>query len=209
MNERDRSLVVVIASGQGRAGGALRRRFDAVRAHEPGVAEGTARGHGAGGIFITVDRPHTWSISCAYQVSVDRLVFVDAIGSSPEPQGGPGAGRLCRYAVPHRQPPGDHCGRKSGRSRLADKVDFVMIDNLAALLPSTAMPGGGVRQQLRLDHDRPLNAWSVGRGQERNGCCTIRCCPRGRYHLLAGDHGAVDRRLDAVRRTISRPILKV
>lgn len=143
MNERDRHLVCTAMASLGpRTSGAVLFDADSTQFVRMNLVllKGLLEDKGLEGIFITVDRPHQYMAHLLrmHQVSMDRLAFIDAIGrlSGDQKEAPARAGYV--DAPFHIDSLPDtiaemHSGEIPGID--VDKVDFVMIDNLAALLP--------------------------------------------------------------------------
>jgi len=215
MNERDRSLVrkVIASLGQRKSGAVL---FDAdstqfVRMNLV-LLKGLLEDMGRGGIFITVDRPHQYMVHLLrmHQVSVDRLVFVDAIGrlSGDRKEALAQAGYVdTPFHIDSL--PETIAGMKGGEipGLDVDKVDFVMIDNLAALLPFNSYAGveAFVNNFVSTMTDRWNALVPLVVDKERNGLLYDTVLSRADVTIslreTMGAAGTVAS--DAVRRTIS------
>lgn len=143
MNERDRSLVRMVIDSLGpRTSGVVLFDADSTQFVRMNLVllKGLLEDKGLGGIFITVDRPHQYMAHLLrmHQVSMDGLVFIDAIGrlSGDRKEALARAGYVdAPFHIDSL--PDAIAGMNTGEIPGVDveKVDFVMIDNLAALLP--------------------------------------------------------------------------
>jgi hypothetical protein len=143
MNERDKSLMLALmASLDSRSGGAVLIDADSTQFVRMNLVllKGLLEEKGLRGIFVTVDRPHQYMAHLLrmHQVSIEGLVFIDAIGrfSADRKETLARAGYVDEPFHIDTLPDAIASMQSGDIPGLdVNKIDFVMIDNLAALLP--------------------------------------------------------------------------